>query len=350
MKIKKSRAGGAVLASASLALMLAIGGTAGDANAGAVIVSGDIALGVNEEGHLNTLDPNGVVLSYNAGGYIGVASRFADGTWRDATAPGCLCEGWGVSASGVSGFATIDNAYPGISNLTVDSFTSTATTATSSIHLTSMPGLTVTQAYAPSSAPTALFEDLVTITNNTGAAVTDVRYVRVMDWDIAPDEFNEYVTIQGTGTTSFLEKSHNDGFSTPDPLAFPDTPTNTYPIIDPSTVDADFIDNGTNDHGAYFRFNFGTLADGESYSFKIYYGAASDEASALAALSTIGAELYSLGQYSGDPIGGTPATYMFAFTGVGGTPIVDQVPEPASLLLMGSGLLGFAAMRRRFKK
>lgn len=337
----------AILGSAGLALMFTIGATAGNADAAAVIVSGDIALGVNDLGHLNVEDPTGVVQAANAGyggtTAVGVATRLGDGsTWIDATSPGCLCEGWGVSASGVSGYA---NVYAGTAGLALDSFTSTASTATSSVHLTAMPGLKVTQEYAPSAAPTALFEDLVTITNDTGGAITDVRYVRAMDWDIYPDEFNEYVTIQGTGTTSLLEKSHNDGFASSDPLAFDDT--GIYPG---GSEDIDFVDLGPADHGAYFRFNFGTLADGESYSFKIYYGAAATETAALAALGTVGTELYSLGQYSGDPGTGTPATYMFAFSGVGGEVIVpNPVPEPGTLLLMGSGLLGLYAVRRRFK-
>ena len=236
----------------------------------------------------------------------------------------------------------------GTDGLTLDSFASTASTATSSVHLTALPGLSVTQAYAPSAAPTALFEDLVTITNNTGGTITDVRYVRVMDWDIPPTEFNEFVTIQGTGSTTLLEKSHNDGFDTADPLGF-GIDTGLYGM---GLEDIDFVDEGPTDHGAYFRFNFCDLADGESYSFKIYYGAAANEADALAALGTVGTELYSLGQYSGDPTTGTQATYMFAFSGVGGEVIVPPptgVPEPGTLLLMGSGLLGLYAARRRFK-
>ena len=86
--------------------------------------------------------------------------------------------------------------------------------------MTDLPGISVTQAYAPAiNAPGELFRDVVTINNSTGAEVTDVKYVRVMDWDVPPTEFNEYVTIKGTATTTLLEQSGDNGFNTANLLA-----------------------------------------------------------------------------------------------------------------------------------
>lgn len=310
------------------------------ATAGAVITSGNIALGVNAEGHLNTLDPTGAVSTSNAGGYVGIAYKFADGTWRDATSPGCLCEGWGVSGSGSSGYANV-STDGGANNLTVDSFTSSASSITSKVSLTSGAALSVSQTYAASvAAPGKLFENKVVISNTGATTITDVRYVRVMDWDIPPDEFNEYVTIKGTATTTQLEKSHNNGFNTANPL-------NDFGPRNPATVDADFVDNGLDDHGAYFRFLFGDLAAGESKEFSIFYGATGTEVDMINALNAAEVELYSLGQWSGDPTGGTPATYAFGFKGVGGVIQPPAVPEPGTILLLGSGLVGLAFWRKR---
>lgn len=353
----KNRKNSSLLVSGRVVSAVALGLLAGQAWSAAVIyntgsaATGTIALGVNDQGHLNTLDPTGTVYTANAS-YFAVAAKFDDGSWQDATAPGCLCEGWGVSgtsgATAYSGYA--NRAVDGVVNLSTvgfatDAAAGTGSYATSTVRLTSLPGLTVTQDYrAATNAPGELFVNTVTISNATGGDITDLRYVRVMDWDIPPTEFTEAVSIVGTGTTALLETSHDDGFSTANPLGF------TSPI-DPATLNVDFIDNNpTWDHGAYFRFNFGTLADGADYVFRIFYGAAANETLARAAVGAEGIELYSFGQDESDVTGGTPRTYIFGFSGVGGTPVEPPpvtVPEPGSLMMLGLAMAGVTFIRRR---
>ncbi|MDO9095126.1 MAG: hypothetical protein Q7U99_21125 [Rubrivivax sp.] len=329
MKLSKRTSIAAVAAAAALFF------AAGAAQAAATIINpaGTVALGVNDLGHLNTSVGN---VAVNAGA-TGLAYKFADGSFRDATSPGCLCEGWGVSVNGTTaGFA---NVAGGTAGLGLTSFASTASTATSSVFLTSLTGLKVTHAYAPAdNAPGALFKAVVTITNDTAAAVNDVRYVRVMDWDVPPTEFSELVTIRGTATTTLLTRSHDNGFASSNPLAA-NSPLNA------ATLNVDFTDDGPADHGAYFQFNFGSLAAGASYTFTTFYGATGTEADALAAIGAESIELYSLGQSRDGGVTGTPATFIFGFAGVGGVPI--GVAEPGSLALAGLALLGLGAVRRR---
>ena len=314
--------------------------------------NGLVALGINDAGHLNIpdppadLNPRGLSLGLS---FIPVG---------DATSPGCLCEGWGVSATTgggpVSGYANV--SVDTVVNLAVDGFVSAVSSATSDVHLISNPGIRVRQAYSEADVvPSVFFKNEVTISNTTGEDISDVRYVRVMDWDVPPTEFDEFVTILGTGTTSLLERSHNNGFHTANPLV-------DGPLGNPITVDSDFVDyfspgipgsSSEGDHGAYFRFNFGDLANGDTHEFTVYYGAARSEKEALAAIAAEGIELFSLGQADvdgfNDDIPGGPSdglTFIFGFKGVGGEPF-NPVPEPVTATLGALGLTALAGATRR---
>ena len=317
------------LLAAAGALALGIGG----AQASAIITNGTIGLGVNNEGHLNIF-PSPPDLS--AGGTEAYGLRDLR-TGFESTAPGCLCEGWGIS-NGVLGWtASVDTGGVSVSLV---SFTSTASTATSVV--TAGGVFEVTHAFQPS-ASNDLMEVIVTIKNISGGVVGSTLYRRGMDWDIEPTPFQEYVTIGGTAGATNVIAAVDNGFCNVNPL------DGCTPLLAGGT--GDFLDLGPADHGANFDFDFGPLGIDESVTFSIFYGASLSEIGAFNALNAVGAEVYSLGQSVNDPTGVLPgySTFIFGFKGVGGVVVPPGIPEADTwaMLIAGFGMVGFAARRRR---
>ena len=322
-------------------LLLAVGmfgaalGLAGAAHAAAIIDNGTIQLGVDDYGQLNV---PGTVPS-PVEGTTEVGLRYLP-TGNESTSHGCLCEGWGVGIADGSGTPIISgsaNNADGVFGLSLVSFTSDATSATSIVDLGT--SLRITHAFAPAAETPDLYRVTVTIENISDVDIADLRYTRTFDWDIEPDTFNEFVTQQGVATTPSVLLAIDNGFVDSDPFG------DREEIVPGGT--GDFVDLGPEDHGSNFDFGFGALAAGESFTFDIFYGASLTEFGALTALSLVEAELYSLGQPERDPLGlglDGANTFIFGFAGVGGEVVVPpvRVPEPASLLLLLTALAAFA--------
>jgi hypothetical protein len=283
----------------------------------AIIDNGTVQLGINADGTLVT--PSQIGLTYLPSG-------------GEALAPGCDCEGWGIidlsntaNKFGVSppgGNSTV-NAANGTATITVSgtgtngASNGNAAISTVDIVMGGNPWAQVKQDFHPAAATKYLYEDSVTIKNTGASAIGNLGFRRAMDWDVPPTAFNEYVTIQGWPAANLLHSS-DDGFHSLDM-----TDSLVGSGIQPNTEDKNFVNSGPDDHGAAFDFSFGSLAAGASKNFKIFYGAAGDPATALGALQSVGAEVYSLGMPSNfapsDPQFGTPNTFIFGFAGVGGT-------------------------------
>lgn len=356
MKILTAAVGATALRQLGLPLTLVGLGLALTAPAqAAVIGNGNVVLGVDDYGQLNApgVVPD-VVGEYTAG------VRWVDsgGQQYEATAHGCLCEGWGLMLANDDGTysGSANNAY-GVYGIDLIGFSSTATTAQSVTRI-SGTDVQITHDFGLAAETDNLYRVNVTITNGGSSAATGLVYRRVMDWDTSPTPFEEFVTIKGTGSTTLLADSTNDGFSSADPL----TPLGGSGCGPNGT---DFDACGPSDHGAGFDFALDDLDVGESYTFSIFFGGAANRADALAALGLVGAELYSMGWSGQDTdqdglIDGTSyvaPTFLFAFSGVGGEVIEPPppgatIPLPAAgwLLMAGIGALGAMGRRRAARK
>ena len=175
------------------------------------IDNGTVLLAVNPYGELNSPDGTGSKAGPGSVGLDFLATN------NDATAAGCLCEGWGVAnpQTGTAGYANV-SSDGGAVNLTLESFTWTASSAVSVVRVGD--SLRVTHDYHPSAQTPNLFEVTVTIDNISGATIPDVLYRRVMDWDIEPTAFAEYSTID-TGNASQIRFTNDNGFASANPLA-----------------------------------------------------------------------------------------------------------------------------------
>jgi hypothetical protein len=298
----------------------------------AIIGNGNVILGVDDEGHLNVPSVSVPELNYNPQGPGAVGLRDGTGVFS-ATEAGCICEGWGIGIPGTGLVAGANNAggggrEGGTVGMQLESFTGSngddSAVSVVAIPNTDNPVLKVTHDYHPSPETPFLYEVKVTIENTDETDLNSVIYRRVMDWDIAPTFFNEFVTIQGTQTTMQLVSSGDNGFLPGRPL-----PIGTLTITAPAN--ADFVDNGPADHGAVFDFEVGPIMAGESVDIVTFYGVAPNETQALQALAAVKAEIFSLGQSnlggSADNDGVQGPTFMFAFGNVGGVALVPSDPK-----------------------
>ena len=286
---------------------------------GVLTTSTGLSMGVFDHGGLGF---TGVGLSYPGTG--------------DAITPGCLCEGWGTAANGTSAYSY----GGGTSGISTSLFTPGVVPDEGVSVVTTSFGRTVTHTYS-ATASGLLFKVDVSILNSSGADVSDLRYARTLDWDVPPGHFSDDFTTIWTGAPggapvgNVLHTSFN-------PFAVPDPMVERGVFGGPVNANAS---NQTGDLGAYFILAFGSLADGATRDFTTFIGANRDVASLLADFAANGVGAYS---YSFDNDGPTAFGWGFGGAGIGVPPIGGtSVPAPATLGLLGAGLMGLAALRRR---
>lgn len=212
------------------------------------------------------------------------------------------------------------------------------------------PMLEVTHLYGPTIGVTNkyLFQALVTITNISGGTLQDVRYRRIMDWDILDNMTQVNVDHYGVAasalgaTPKVFEACDNGGSSninSNNNRGSGSTAQNPNPFLACKSLSAakntDFIKDGGSSGGNFgssFNFQFGQLPCNESAIFYIYYGAASSNAELKSAFSSVGASVYSLGYDDQYPT----LVYGFGFKGVSGSGVAPTLPTKVASLPAGS--------------
>lgn len=299
--------------------ILVVFAAAGAGHAQVVIDNGTVQLGINPAGDLvNNVAGQGIGLTY--------LPSVAAGGSGEALAPGCYCEGWGIGdlTTGEYGMSGASFGQYGITSQTVTASgtgTDSHSTGSAAVAVATVSdgalSLQVTNTFEQSIS-SSLYKVTIDIVNTGLTAVGNLVYRRAMDWDVPPTEFNEYVTLQGWPAANLIASSDN-GFAS-------GNPNQPLSEIEPGSSNVNFTNSGPNDHGAGFDFAFGALGVGEHLTFNIYYGAAGSVADAMLALGYVGAEVYSLGMPSTNAaVDGTPNTFIFAFSGVGGTALPCSV-------------------------
>jgi type IV pilus assembly protein PilY1 len=333
-------------------------------HAQAIISNGTIALGVNAGGALNVAcDPltpgSSTTARCSLPGTQGVGLLNLS-TGHDATVGGAMYEGWGVAVSGGTNNAGLEDGQDIGAGPTapagVTTFVSTANSATSTDDIAS--ALLVTQSFHASTSAD-LYEIDVTLTNLTstalGAGSSGILFRRTLDWNVEPSATTGdgvFSTIHGNGAANLI--GTGDDYTSSNPLDGPSL--SGCPDFSLAT-DSDFYHSGPCDHGATFDFGFAALAAGASRTFEIFYGAATNEATALADLGSVHADdVYSLGQsnctapgsFGDDPCVAQEETFVMGFKDVGGQTL--GTPEPASVVLVATGFVGLGGVARRRRK
>lgn len=278
------------------AAFLGVAFVAHHASGQAIVQGGNLHLGIQAAGQLTVA---GGPPSSNCG--VAQTSLHFDPSGDEAMDCDFEGEGWGVTyAGGPTGVAyrsaagTYTNDCGKFGPFDSVSFSSTAATATSVVKIGSMR---MTQVYEPFPGVADAYQDHITMTSLKAVGfLDDIRYRRVMSWGSAgahDDSTRESIgtlPAGGLAPTPVIASNIVSASACPAPgAAFSSLASG------PSrTSSAAVVDQGPADTAMVWDFTFGKLGPGKSRTFTLIYGAASDDAQAMADLNAVGAKVYNL--------------------------------------------------------
>lgn len=137
-----------------------------------------------------------------------------------------------------------------------------------------------------------------------------------------------------SGSSPYLYRMTNDGYSSANPLANPfgkcGDPPGSSPCVDPYheiNGGGAFSDNNPTDQGSMFDLSLPSLVPGASVQFPLFYGAAASKTAALSTLTAVDADAYALALPESQPSTGTPNTFILTFR-LAGVTVTNPPPPP----------------------
>lgn len=237
---------------------------------GSSVSNGTVDIGVNA---LGTLINESLGLRRTGKDYTEVLARGRMGAY--------LREGWGVDDGIDSGAVSEFGIGHGVE---LESYTAAGRTATS---IARVGDLRVTHDFAPTASPD-LYAARVTVERVGAISPGKVMYRRVIDFDVAPTAFNEYITWgkRQSGDDSRVVALTNNGFAYPNPA---------HSATDQGSVG--YVERfGPMDQGGLIDLDIGEVVPGEPVSFTLFYGVSIGRSRAMDALDVVGADVYMLGE------------------------------------------------------
>jgi len=232
-----------------------------------------------------------------------VADRNRDGSWLDTDFfyPGSPLEEWGLNFGGTQGSFTQYGEFPDGATFSLGTVDVTSS-STSVIHTTTWGDFTIEQTYSARKGIGTFTKDQqldvsVKVTNNSGAAINEVSYVRHVDPDNLKDVDNVYETTNkivsqygvGGKNYSLVSATKSDTRTTPAGTSFlglistdPRSKVSYGGFGIPSDQRDMFIDNGVgfktsvndedyDDVAMSILFTLGTISAGETKTFSFSY-------------------------------------------------------------------------------
>ena len=283
----------------SLAALAAVVATASAVHGQALVQDGSVAMGVQALGNLGI--PNGLPSINNGNSFTSVYDLTSHFDAMDFDVEG---EGWGLSYdSGALSMWASSGIVAGPSSVPPPVLNSFSTNTVCATSIADAGDIQVSQTYCPYPGHPAVYADHIDLRNVGVSPHAHVLFRRTMSWGVGLRPPCRNPSDEGTMTIETLPA----GSPTPPSVvrvavvdqaasADPTTPIVAVPGGEGPPLGPSFYQLSGGDPGIVWQFDFGDVAPATHVAFTLYYGSGPTEASVMADLASVGAQIYALSQ------------------------------------------------------